>query len=198
MTKKASDSYGSIEVICGCMFSGKSTELIKRVETCIKKGQKVQVFNSSLDKRYTKKGISTHDLKKISATHITKAQDALELIKKDTQVVALDEVNFFSRDIAAVALTLAAQGKRVICCGLDLDYKAVPFESTAHLLAVADKVDKLTARCNCCGRPATRTHRTVDIKSRIYVGGADDYEPLCTDCFNAARVVETESELVTA
>lgn len=196
--KKTTVPYGSIEVICGCMFSGKSTELIKRVEECIKNGQKVQVFNSSLDKRYTNKGIATHDLKKISATHITKAQDALELIKKNTEVVALDEVNFFTRDIAPVAVALAKMGKRVICCGLDLDFKAVPFESTAQLLAVADKVTKLAARCNACNAPATRTHRTVAIKSRIYVGGADDYEPLCADCFNEARIHEEAAEAVAA
>lgn len=195
MTKK-NPAYGSIEVICGCMFSGKSTELIKRVEECIADGKKIQVFNSSLDKRYSDKGISTHDLKKISATHITKAQDALELVKTNTDVVALDEVNFFSRDIAGVALELARAGKRVICCGLDLDFKAVPFESTAHLLAVADKVTKLKARCNACNAPATRTHRTVAIKSRIYVGGAEDYEPLCADCFNEARARETQDEPV--
>jgi len=191
-------NYGSIEVVCGCMFSGKTTKLIELVEECNKNGQKVQVFNSSLDKRYTTKGIATHDLKKISAVHITKAEDALELVEKDTDVVALDEINFFSREIASVALELAKRGKRVICCGLDLDYKAVPFESTAHLLAVADKVYKLRARCTKCGEPASRTHRTVSIKSRIYVGGADDYEALCADCFNEARVKEEEREAVAA
>lgn len=173
---------GNIEVICGCMFSGKSTELIRRIDVCRIAGQKVQVFNSTLDKRYAKKGIATHDLKKMDATPIEKAEEILEIIEKDTQVVALDEVNFFTKEIVQVALELARQGKRVICCGLDLDYLGVPFESTARLLAVADTVDKLMARCVCCGRPAHRTQRLADVKSRIYVGGAQDYEARCAKC----------------
>lgn len=183
MTKHCNYEIGNIEVICGCMFSGKSTELIRRVEVCLIAGQKVQVFNSILDKRYARKGIATHDLKKMDATAVTKAEEILPLIEKGTQVVALDEVNFFTKEIVTVALELAAQGKRVICCGLDLDYLGVPFESTARLLAVADEVTKLSARCTVCGHPAHRTQRTVNIKSRIYVGGAHDYEARCVKCF---------------
>ena len=184
MTADKRKKFGSIEVVCGCMFSGKTTELIRRIEVCRHAGQKVQVFNSSIDKRYAVRAIATHDLKTIEAVHVNKAEEILALIEKDTEVVALDEVNFFSRDISAVALKIAAMGKRVICCGLDLDYQAVPFESTARLLAVADSVTKLAARCTKCGKPATRTQRLVDVKSRIYVGGADDYEARCADCFN--------------
>jgi len=104
-------------------------------------------------------------------------------VDDDTVVVALDEVNFFSKEIATVAQQLALAGKRVICCGLDLDYLGVPFESTARLLAVADSVDKLAARCTQCGTPARRTYRIADVKSRIYVGGAQDYDARCVDCF---------------
>ena len=127
--------------------------------------------------------IATHDLKTIEAVHVNKAEEILSLLKKDTDVIALDEVNFFGKDISSVALKIAGLGKRVICCGLDLDYQAVPFESTARLLAVADNVTKLSARCTRCGKPATRTQRLVDVKSRIYVGGAEDYEARCADCF---------------
>ncbi len=183
MNKHCDCETGNIEVICGCMFSGKSTELIRRVEVCRIAGQKVQVFNSILDKRYARKGIATHDLKKMDAAPVSKAEEIPMLIEPDTQVVALDEVNFFSKEIVNVALELAAEGKRVICCGLDLDYLGVPFESTARLLAVADEVTKLAARCTVCGRPAHRTQRIADIKSRIYVGGADDYEARCVKCF---------------
>ena len=175
--------YGRIEVVCGCMFSGKSTELIRRVEVCLNAGQKVQVFNSTLDKRYARRGIATHDLKKLDGIPVDKAEEILPLVKPDTEVVALDEVNFFTKEIVNVAQELARRGKRVICCGLDMDYQAVPFESTAKLLAVADSVLKLSARCVCCGAPARRTQRKVNIKSRIYVGGAQDYEARCADCF---------------
>lgn len=183
MSAEKKKSFGSIEVVCGCMFSGKTTELIRRIEVCQHAGQKVQVFNSSKDKRYAVRAIATHDLKTIDAVHVNKAEEILNLLNKDTDVVALDEVNFFGRDISSVALKIAGLGKRVICCGLDLDYQAVPFESTARLLAVADNVTKLSARCTRCGKPATRTQRLVDVKSRIYVGGAEDYEARCADCF---------------
>ncbi len=183
MTAEKKPKFGSIEVVCGCMFSGKTTELIRRIEVCQHAGQKVQVFNSSKDKRYAVRAIATHDLKTIEAVHVDKPEEILNLLKKETEVVALDEVNFFSRDISNVALQIASMGKRVICCGLDLDYQAVPFESTARLLAVADNVTKLAARCTRCGKPATRTQRLVDVKARIYVGGADDYEARCADCF---------------
>lgn len=182
MTTKEKE-YGGIEVICGCMFSGKSTELIRRVEVSRIAGQKVQVFNSFLDKRYAKKGIATHDKKTMDAKSVEHAEDILPLVDKDTDVVALDEVNFFSKEIVNVALELASRGVRVVCCGLDLDYLAQPFESTARLLAVADTVDKLAARCTKCGKPATRTFRTAEVKSRIYVGGAGDYEARCPKCF---------------
>lgn len=183
MTNKKEKEYGSIEMICGCMFSGKSTELIRRVEVCRIAGQKVQVFNSFLDKRYAKKGIATHDKKTMEAQSVERAEDILPLVNEDTDVVALDEVNFFTREIVNIATELASRGVRVICCGLDLDYLAKPFESTALLLAVADSVDKLAARCTKCGQPATRTFRTAEVKSRIYVGGAGDYEARCTKCF---------------
>lgn len=174
--------YGRIEVVCGCMFSGKSSELIRRIEVARHAGQKVQVFNSVLDKRYVKKGIATHDFVKMDAVAISKPEEILPLIEEDTEVIALDEVNFFTEDILDVALTLAKQGKRVICCGLDTDYQGVPFGSTAKLLAVADSVTKLSARCVICGKPARRTQRKVKVKSRIYVGGSDDYEARCADC----------------
>ena len=182
MMVKAKVPYGRIEVVCGCMFSGKSTELIRRIEVAQHAGQKVQVFNSTLDKRYARKGIATHDLVKMDANTVSKAEEILDLVEKDTEVIAIDEVNFFTEDIVNVAVTLAKQGKRVICCGLDMDYQGVPFGSTAKLLAVADSVLKLAARCVICGKPARRTQRTAKVKSRIYVGGADDYEARCADC----------------
>jgi thymidine kinase len=182
--KNKKPEYGAVEVICGCMFSGKSTELIRRVEVARAAGQKVQVFNSVLDKRYAKKGICTHNKCQIDARHVQRAEEILPLVDRDAVVVALDEVNFFTKDIVAVAEKLARDGKRVICCGLDLDYRGVPFESTARLLAVADTVDKLAARCTQCGRPARRTNRLAEVKSRIYVGGAEDYDARCVDCFN--------------
>ncbi|MDR1684052.1 MAG: thymidine kinase [Elusimicrobiota bacterium] len=179
--------YGALEVICGCMFSGKSTELIRRIEVSRTAGQKVQVFNSILDKRYAKRGIATHDAKKMDAVNVERAQDILDLTAADTDVVALDEVNFFTNEVVSVAQELAHRGKRVICCGLDLDYLGMPFESTARLLAVADDVVKLSARCTKCGKPARRTNRLADVKSRIYVGGAQDYDARCVDCFNAPK-----------
>jgi thymidine kinase len=169
------------------MFSGKSTELIRRIEVSRAAGQKVQILNSILDKRYARKGISTHDNIMLNAEYAEHAEDILPLIDDNTVVVAIDEVNFFSGKIVEVAQRLANDGKRVICCGLDLDYLGVPFESTSKLLAVADSVDKLTARCARCGKPARRTHRLAEVKSRIYVGGADDYDARCVDCFNKAN-----------
>ncbi|MDR0735036.1 MAG: thymidine kinase [Elusimicrobiota bacterium] len=182
-SKAKKTPYGAIEVICGCMFSGKSTELIRRIEVSRAAGQKVQVFNSTLDKRYAKKGICTHSLIMMDAVHVERAEEIPALVDRDTVVVALDEVNFFTNEIVNVAQGIAKRGLRVICCGLDLDYRGVPFESTARLLAVADTVDKLSARCTRCGKPARRTNRLVKVKSRIYVGGAHDYDARCVDCF---------------
>ncbi len=182
--KHKKTNYGAVEVVCGCMFSGKSTELIRRIEVAREGGLKVQVFNSILDKRYEKKGIATHDKKKMDAVNVEKAEDILDLVDADTLVVAIDEVNFFTEDIVAVVQKLAHAGKRVICCGLDLDYLGVPFGSTAKLLAVADDAMKLSAVCTQCGKPARRTNRLAEVKSRIYVGGSDDYDARCVDCFD--------------
>ena len=122
---------GWIEVICGCMFSGKTEELIRRVRTALIAKQKVQLFNSKIDTRYGIDSITSHNQNKVAATCVKSSADILPLVDKDTQVIAIDEVNFFDKGIVEVCEKLAKAGKRVIVAGLDTDFRAEPFEVTA-------------------------------------------------------------------
>jgi thymidine kinase len=174
---------GSIEVICGSMFSGKSQELIRRLRLATIARQRVQAFNSALDTRYGRNHIISHDQSKVPSQPAKTAKDILTLVRKDTQVVGIDEVHFFGPEVVAVCEELAMAGMRVIAAGLDQDYRGEPFDVTARLMAVAEFVTKNLAICVVCGGPANRSQRLTHTRKRISVGAADKYEARCRRCF---------------
>ncbi|MBQ8033234.1 MAG: thymidine kinase [Elusimicrobiaceae bacterium] len=183
---------GWIEVICGCMFSGKTEELIRRVRTALIAKQKVQLFNSSIDTRYGINSITSHNQNKVAALCVKNSSEILPLVEKNTHVVAIDEVNFFDKGIVDVCEELARRGKRVIVAGLDTDYRAEPFEVTAALLAKAEFVTKNLAVCTKCGNPASFTQRLSKDKKRIVVGTTDAYQARCRRCFRKPRAAKAK------
>lgn len=174
---------GWIEAIVGSMFSGKTQELIRRLRLATIARQKVQVFNSALDTRYAKDHIVSHDAAKIPSATAQRARDVLTLVEPDTQVVGIDEVQFFDAEIVDVCEQLADQGRRVVVAGLDQDYRGVPFDVTARLMGLAEFVTKQLAICAVCGNPANRSQRLSPSKKVIEVGTADKYEARCRRCF---------------
>jgi len=179
---------GSIECICGGMFSGKSEELIRRVRRAAYGKQKVQVFKPMIDNRYDVDSVVSHDGKSIEARPIEWSKDILNLVEEDTDVVAIDEIQFFDDSIVTVVKILADRGKRVIFAGLDMDFRGEPFHPVPELMAIAESVTKLNAICVICGNPASRTQRLIDGKPAAYtdpvimVGAAESYEARCRDC----------------
>jgi thymidine kinase len=174
---------GWIEAVVGSMFSGKTQELIRRLRLATIARQKVQVFNSALDARYAKDHIVSHDAAKIPSLSAGKAKDILTLVEPDTQVVGIDEVQFFDDGIVEVCEALADQGRRVIVAGLDQNYRGEPFSVTCSIMGVAEFVTKNLAICSVCGSPANRSQRLSQTKKVIEVGAADKYEARCRRCF---------------
>lgn len=178
-------SGGSIEVICGGMFSGKSEELIRRVRRVQIARKKVQIFKPLIDMRYQPDYVYSHDGSKVGATCIKNAVEILDEVEPDTGVVAIDETQFFDQKIVKVCQLLANQGKRVIVAGLDQDFRGEPFGPMPQLLALAEYVDKLHAICMVCGKPGTRTQRLVNGKPADYndpiilIGAKERYEARC-------------------
>lgn len=171
--------HGSIEVVCGPMFSGKTEELIRRVKRAQIAKQRVQIFKPAIDVRYDKEDVVSHSSQTIKAEPVDNAVDILIRLKDSTRVVAIDEVQFFDDNIVMVVTKLAARGYRVICAGLDLDYRAQPFGPMPVLLAIADEVTKIHAICTVCGAPATRSQRLSSQKEHILLGESDAYEARC-------------------
>jgi thymidine kinase len=173
---------GSIEVVCGCMFSGKTEELIRRVRRATIARQKVQVFKPQIDNRYSTDQVKSHNGLGFEAVPVTCSEAILDLVEPDTNVVAIDEAQFFDHDLPKVAGALADRGKRVICAGLDLDFRGEPFGPMPMLLCIAERVDKLTAICMVSGEPATRTQRIINGQPASYndpiilVGATESYE----------------------
>lgn len=172
-------AHGSIEVVCGPMFSGKTEELIRRVKRAQIAKQRIQIFKPALDVRYDKEDVVSHSSQSIKSEPVESAVEILRRLKDATRVVAIDEVQFFDDFIITVVSKLAARGCRVICAGLDLDYRAQPFGPMPLLLAVADDVMKIQAICTVCGAPATRSQRLVENKNKILLGETDAYEARC-------------------
>lgn len=171
--------HGSLEVVCGPMFSGKTEELIRRVKRAQIAKQRVQIFKPAVDIRYDKEDVVSHSSWSIKSEPVENAIDILVRLKDSTRVVAIDEVQFFDDSIITVVTKLAARGYRVICAGLDLDYRAQPFGPMPTLLAIADEVMKIHAICTVCGAPATRTQRLTNHKERFLLGETDAYEARC-------------------
>lgn len=173
---------GWIEVICGSMFSGKTEELIRRVHRAEYARQKIQVFKPKIDNRYDKEQIVSHNQMKTPSVIVESSNDIHEQVKYDTEVVAIDEVQFFDNKIVEICNKLADNGKRVIVAGLDQDYSGKPFGPIPELLAIAEYVTKLNAICVKCGNPANRTQRLTKDKDTIIVGATDIYEARCRNC----------------
>ena len=176
---------GWIELVCGSMFSGKTEELIRRVKRAEIARQKVQVFKHALDTRYAQKKVASHSGVETKAVVVKEAADILKSVEPDTEVVAIDEVQFFDEPIIDVCQTLADQGKRVIAAGLDMDFRGEPFGPVPGLMAESELVDKLRAICVVCGAPASRTQRLIDGRPAAYddpvimVGASEVYEARC-------------------
>ena len=177
---------GWVEVITGSMFSGKSEELIRRVRRAQIARQKVQLFKPRVDNRFSDDLIVSHSDMKMPSEAVGTAREILQAVRPDTEVVALDEGQFFDPSLVGVVETLANRGLRVIVAGLDQDYTGRPFDPMPQLLAIAEYVDKMLAICMRCGAPANRSQRLVDSRDRVVVGGAQHYEARCRRCFQAS------------
>jgi thymidine kinase len=177
---------GYIEVICGSMFSGKTEELLRRVRRAQIGRQKVQVFKPAIDDRYSVSHVQSHDANRVLSRPVACAADVLRYVEDNTRVVGIDEAQFFDEAIVEVAQKLAYRGIRVICAGLDMDFRGQPFGPMPRLLAVAEEVTKLSAICMVCGAQASRSQRiagdTTQGADRIAVGAKDLYEARCRFC----------------
>jgi thymidine kinase len=176
---------GSLEVICGSMFCGKTDELIRRLRRATIAKQKVQVFKPAIDNRYEEQRVASHAGSTFDAIAISSSNEILDQLALDTTVVGIDEAQFFDKNIVKVSQTLADRGIRVIVAGLDQTFKGEPFGCMPILMALAERVDKLQAICMVCGEPASRTQRLVNGKPARYddpvvvVGASEMYEARC-------------------
>jgi thymidine kinase len=180
-------------VIVGSMFSGKSEELIRRMKRAIIARRAVQVFKPAVDVRFNTEHVRSHDGDSFEARPVLVGEEILQLMAPETSVVGIDEVQFFDHAIVGVVRKLVGTGHRVICAGLDLDFRGEPFGPVPTLLALAEKVDKLEAICVVCGEAATRTQRIVDgvpaffDEPIIVIGANDAYEARCRGCHEVPR-----------
>jgi thymidine kinase len=175
---------GWVEVITGSMFSGKSEELIRRIRRAQIARQKVQIFKPALDTRYADDHIVSHSEMRIPSRAVGSSRALLDLVEADTEVVGIDEGQFFDQDLPAVCNELADHGKRVIVAGLDQDYLGKPFDPMPQLLAIAEYITKTLAICVVCGDPANHTQRLVASSDRVLVGAENMYEARCRHCFD--------------
>jgi thymidine kinase len=174
---------GWIEVVCGPMFSGKSEELIRRLRRAKIARKRVQVFKPTLDDRYSLDEIVSHGDQRMKSTVVTAAREILTQTDGRTQVIGIDESNFFGPELADVVTQLADSGKQVIVAGLDTDYLGRPFSPMPELLCLAESITKMLAICMRCGNPAKHTQRLVESEDLIVVGATDMYEARCRRCF---------------
>ena len=180
---------GSIEVICGSMFSGKTEELIRSMKRAQFAKQTVEIFKPCIDVRYSEDKVVSHDSHSIHSTPISSPSQMLEL-SNDVEVVGIDEAQFFDNSLIDVVQTLANRGIRVIIAGLDTDFLGKPFGPMPALMAVAEDIQKVHAICVKCGSPANHSHRLSKSEELVLLGEKDEYEPLCRHCYNAAIEVE--------
>ena len=179
---------GWLEVICGCMFAGKTEELIRRIKTLEYAKQNIIVFKPLIDDRYSDTDVVSHAGSKVKSIVIKDAKEIMDHVTEETQVVAIDEVQFFDEDVIEICEILAEQGKRVMVAGLDTDFRGEPFGVMPTLITEAEFVTKLTAVCMKCGAPATRTQRIINGKPAKYidpiimVGASESYEARCRHC----------------
>ncbi|CAM4154690.1 thymidine kinase [Pedobacter westerhofensis] len=175
---------GSIEVICGSMFSGKTEELIRRLKRAEIAKLKVEIFKPTTDIRYDETAVVSHNYNSIAATPVDHSAEIL-LLRADTQVVGIDEAQFFDDGLPEVCNILANKGLRVIVAGLDMDFAGKPFGPVPALMAIAELVTKVNAVCVRCGNPAMYSFRRVASEAKILLGEKESYEPRCRICFHA-------------
>jgi len=180
--KNIPSRLGWIEVICGSMFSGKTEELIRRLNRAKIARQKVEIFKPEMDTRYDLDRVVSHDANSILSTPVQSASQIL-LYSHDVNVVGIDEAQFLDDELPAVCDTLANSGIRVIVAGLDMDYLGKPFGPMPALIAIAEYVTKIHAICMKCGDLANYTHRLVSNEKLVVIGEKDLYEPLCRKCY---------------
>lgn len=194
---------GWIEVVSGVMFSGKSEELLRRVRRAVYAKKKVQVFKSHLDERYGGlQVVSTHDGGRIESEPVSTSLELMERISPDSEVIAIDEVQFLDAGVVDVVNSLADRGVRVIVAGTDMDFRGLPFGPIAHLLAIAERIDKLQAICVICGELATRNQRLINGEPApaegptIHIGGMESYEARCRACHVVPSVARAQMGLL--
>ncbi|WP_202079654.1 thymidine kinase [Caldalkalibacillus salinus] len=181
-------NHGWVELVCGSMFSGKSEELIRRIHRAELAKMTVSVYKPVIDDRYSKAAIVSHSGMSLEAQAVEHSSDLLRAVPEDADCIAIDEVQFFDEGIVPVVQTLADKGLRVICAGLDQDFRGEPFGPIQGLLAIAEYVTKLHAICASCGSLASRTQRLIDGRPAhvndpvIMVGASESYEPRCRHC----------------
>lgn len=175
---------GSLEVICGSMFSGKTEELLRRINRVQIARRKIQIFKPTIDIRYSRKDIVSHLQNAIEAIPVQRARVIINCVDSDTEVIAIDEAQFFDEGIIDVINELIEQGKRVICAGLDMDYLGQPFGPMPQLMAMADDVYKCRAICMRCGHLANFSYRIAPGEERVLLGEKQEYMPLCRRCYS--------------
>jgi thymidine kinase len=184
--KEPSKNVGWIEVISGCMFSGKTEELIRRIRRAQIAKLKVAIFKPCIDVRFSSNHIVSHNDQSLDSIVVDDAEEIPKLVG-DAHVIGIDEGQFFKMNLVDVCERLANEGKRVIVAGLDQDYRGKPFEPMPQLLAVAEYITKTLAICVVCGAPADRTQRITSASERVIVGAKDVYEARCRSCFEPPK-----------
>jgi len=177
---------GYIEVICGSMFSGKTEELIRRLKRARIAKQRTEIFKPAIDVRYDKEDVVSHDENAIKSTPVHSASEIL-FYASETDVIGIDEAQFFDNELVSVCNQLAAMGSRVIIAGLDMDYLGKPFGPIPELMATAEYVTKVHAICMRCGNLANHSYRKTTDENLVLLGETDSYEPLCRACFEKAQ-----------
>ena len=180
---------GWIEVITGCMFSGKTEELIRRIKRAKIARQKVRIFKPARDKRYSDEQVISHD-ETVMDSIVVSASKSIFTDVGDSQVVGIDEAQFFDSGLIEVCNALALDGKRIIIAGLDLDFKGIPFGPIPHLMAMAEYVTKVHAICPHCGNLATHSYRLTNEQATIVIGEKDKYEPRCRHCYAMGNILD--------
>ncbi|MEM6454588.1 MAG: thymidine kinase [Acidobacteriota bacterium] len=184
-------SHGHIEVIAGGMFSGKSEELVRRLKRAVLARQRVQVFQPTIDTRHSKERLVTRDGRQLRAESVDDSAQLRAKLQLGTQVVGIDEAQFFDDELPQVVVELANAGLRVIIAGLDMDFRGRPFGPMPQLMAVAEYVDKVHAICIRCGKPAGFSQRIAGGDDQVQVGDAESYEARCRRCYEPTAADET-------
>jgi thymidine kinase len=184
--KRRSEVGGSIEVICGSMFSGKTEELIRRLRRAQIARLTVEIFKPKTDTRFDESAVVSHNSNSILSTAVDNSSSIL-LLGSDAQVVGIDEAQFFDAELPNVCTILANRGVRVIVAGLDMDYRGKPFGPMPDLMSIAESITKVHAVCVVCGNPALYSYRLVPDEATVLLGEKESYEPRCRACFMAGQ-----------